>query len=64
MKNLLESVDEAQIREVFGKFGEITSVSIKEPETTPSHITQKTKYGFINFKTHDEAKKVLDRVQQ
>lgn len=54
-------MDEAVLREVFSAQGEITSVAVKEPAQVPSHVTSKTKFAFINFKTHEEAKRALER---
>jgi len=51
MKNLLESVDEEQVSEVFKQFGEITSVAVKSPSSQPANISAKTKFAFVNFKT-------------
>lgn len=49
MKNLLEEVEEENLKKLFEECGVVTSVCVKSPEYTPPHITQKTKYGFINY---------------
>lgn len=63
MKNLNESVDQTQLQEVFSKHGTLTSVAIKEPTSVPSHIQTKTKYAFVNYSNHEEAKRVLDKLK-
>lgn len=62
-KNLDQSVDEALLKEVFATVGEITSALVKEPATVPSHVQNKTKFAFMNFKTHEEAKKALEKAK-
>ena len=55
MKNLLETVDEAQLIKAFGKFGSIKSVAVRMPVKIPAHITQRTQMGFVNFQTESIA---------
>jgi len=55
IKSLLESVTEERLKEVFGKFGNITSLVARSvaPPFLPNGQT--LKYAFINYKTADEA---------
>lgn len=64
LKNLLEEVDEAKLREVYGQFGTMTSVCVKSPAHRPSHITTKTNFGFINFQQESEAASALAAVKE
>jgi len=49
VKNLLETVEEDQLKEAFSQFGNITSAAVKLPTSVPTSIQNKTKFGFINF---------------
>lgn len=49
MKNLVEEVQEDTLKSLFEDFGPVTSTCIKTPSHTPTHVTTKTKFGFINY---------------
>ena len=59
IKSLLETVTEEKLREVFSKFGTITSLLART--VTPPFLPngQMLKYAFINYKTADEATNAL-----
>lgn len=63
LKNLNDQVDDKSLALVFGQCGEITSVAVREPSNVPTHISNKTKFAFMNFKSHDEAKRALEKVK-
>jgi len=56
-KNLPKSVDEEKLKQLFSKFGEITSSVIVFDEQKLSRG-----FGFINYKTHEEAKKAVEEM--
>lgn len=58
VKNIdLEATDD-DFRELFGKYGEITSATIsRDPETGKSRG-----FGFVNYSTHDSAQKAVDEM--
>lgn len=59
IKSLLETVTEEKLREVFKKYGVITSICLKEcqPPFVPNGQILKT--GFMNFKTSEMAQEAL-----
>lgn len=59
IKSLLESVTEDRLKEVFGKFGTITSLVARSvaPAFLPNGQTMK--YAFVNYRTADEATNAL-----
>lgn len=70
IKSLKSSVTETDLKQVFSKWGDVTSVCIKEgksyPHQPPFHMgfqqTQPTgtvRFGFINFARHEDAEKAL-----
>lgn len=62
MKSLKEDVTEEVLRNVFGKYGEVTSIGLKEATKIPKLLQDKgikLKFGFINFNNSDEAKNAL-----
>jgi polyadenylate-binding protein len=59
VKSLVETADEEQIRTVFAKYGEITSVCIKTCNPIYTFNAQNLKFAFINFKTEQEATSAL-----
>ena len=63
VKNLLETVEEEQLREVFSQFGNITSAAVKMPVSVPSSVQNKTKFGFINFQNEQMAQQAMNAVQ-
>lgn len=56
VKNFDESVDEAALRELFGKYGEITSVKIAKTPDDKSAC-----FGFVNFTKPEDAALVIIR---
>jgi len=54
VKNFDQSVNEDQLRELFGKFGDITSLKISKNNEGAS-----AGFGFVNFKQADEAAKAV-----
>lgn len=59
VKSLLETVTEERLKEVFSKFGTITSVAMRscQPPFLPNGQT--LKFAFINYKTADDATNTL-----
>lgn len=59
VRSLLETVTDEQLKEVFGKFGVITSLLSRScaPNFLPNGQT--LKFAFINYKTADEASNAL-----
>lgn len=55
MKNLLEEVEEETLLKVLGEHGHITSHKIDAPKHTPSHISTKTKFAFVNYQQESMA---------
>lgn len=55
MKNLLDTVNEEQLRKAFEKFGVVKSAAVRMPMKVPAHVTQKTQMGFVNFQTESMA---------
>jgi polyadenylate-binding protein len=55
VKNIDSTVDENDLTDLFSKHGDIVSVSL--PKATPVGVSKG--YGFVNFKTHDDAVKAL-----
>lgn len=66
-KNLLTEVTKEQLQAAFSQYGEILSCAVKsppEPKTDATAAQSKnlkieTKFGFINFKEKDDARKAL-----
>lgn len=58
VKNIDPEVTEDEFRELFGKYGEITSATIaRDPETGKSRG-----FGFVNYSTHDSAQAAVDNL--
>jgi len=57
IKNIDENITDDQLRTAFEKFGKITSLVIQKDEEGKSKG-----FGFINYETHDEAKKAVDEM--
>lgn len=55
IKNLPLDMDEAGLKDMFGKYGQITSAVISTGEDGKSKG-----FAFINYSTHEEAKKAVD----
>ena len=64
IKSLLETVTKEQIQELFGKFGEITSIFLKP--NTPHFLPngQIVQSAFVNFKTPEEASNALMKAKK
>lgn len=62
IKSLREDVTEEQVKQIFLKYGEVTSVGIKEATRIPKILADKgikLKFGFINFANTEAAKEAL-----
>jgi len=60
VKHLDKSVNDERLREMFEKFGKITSAVI-----TKDLQTEEPKgFGFVNFETHEDAKKAVDEMNE
>jgi len=57
IKNIDENITDEQLRAAFEKFGKITSLVIQKDDEGKSKG-----FGFINYETHDEAKKAVDEM--
>lgn len=59
LKSVMETVTEEKIREIFSKYGTITSLAVKscQPPFLPNGQT--LKFAFINYKTADDATNAL-----
>jgi len=57
VKNLSTSMDEQQLREMFGKYGTITSAAISKDDKGSSKG-----FAFINFQSNEEAQKAVDEL--
>ena len=55
IKSLKGTVTEEQIREAFGKYGNITSTCLREAKPVPFRPVENLKFGFINFSNGSEA---------
>lgn len=56
--NLPLSATEADLRLKFGRFGTVESVTIVADATTG----RRTRYGFVNMETEDEARAAISRL--
>ncbi|KAI8967589.1 hypothetical protein BDF20DRAFT_900199 [Mycotypha africana] len=59
VKNLDESVDDEKLKEMFSKYGPITSAVIQKDEEGKSKG-----FGFVNFENHEEAQKAVDELNE
>ncbi|KAI8364239.1 hypothetical protein BD560DRAFT_403389 [Blakeslea trispora] len=59
VKNLDESVSDEQLKEMFGKYGPITSAVIQVDEENKSKG-----FGFVNFENHEDAQKAVDALNE
>ncbi|OBZ85089.1 Polyadenylate-binding protein, cytoplasmic and nuclear [Choanephora cucurbitarum] len=59
VKNLDESVSDEQLKEMFGKYGPITSAVIQVDEEGKSKG-----FGFVNFEDHEDAQKAVDALNE
>lgn len=57
VKNLDESVDDAELRKVFEPFGTVTSLVVQRDAEGKSRG-----FGFVNFEDHDAAAKAVDEM--
>jgi len=57
VKNLSKTVGDEGVREIFGKFGKITSAVLSKDEQG-----QSKGFGFINFEKHEEAQAAVDEM--
>jgi polyadenylate-binding protein len=56
VKNIPQDWDEIKFSEVFGQFGKVTSVALRQAGDKHSGL----KYGFVNFETHEEASHAVE----
>jgi polyadenylate-binding protein len=59
VKNLDESVTDEELRDMFGKYGAITSALIQVDEEGKSKG-----FGFVNFEKHEDAQKAVDALNE
>ncbi|KAJ3177049.1 Protein phosphatase PP2A regulatory subunit B [Gaertneriomyces sp. JEL0708] len=59
VKNLDTEVSEEEFTEMFGKFGEITSITLSKDQNGVSRG-----FGFVNYASHDEAKAAVDEMHE
>jgi polyadenylate-binding protein len=59
VKNLDENLSDAELANVFNKFGEITSCVVSKDETGKSKG-----FGFVNFRTHEAATAACDKLHE
>ena len=64
IKSLIDTVTEEQLREIFAKFGEITSICLKVSSPAFLPNGQSLKCAFINFKTAEEASDALMKAKK
>jgi len=57
IKNLSPDVSDDQFRELFEKYGDVTSSSVARDETGKSR-----QFGFVNFTTHEAAAKAVEEL--
>jgi polyadenylate-binding protein len=62
VKNLNEDVTENEFKEMFEKFGPITSFVLKSYEDGAKKGFPSTKYGFVNYETPEAAKGAVDEM--
>lgn len=60
VKHLDKSVDDDKLREMFEKFGKITSAVITKDDQTG----ESKGFGFVNFEQHEDAKKAVDEMNE
>lgn len=60
VKNMPKAVNEQRMRELFGKFGKITSAVIKVKRNEAKG--EEKAFGFINYDTHEEAARAVDEM--
>lgn len=61
IRSLLHFVSEEKVKEVFGKYGPISSCALKEKDIPAGSSTVKAKYGFINFEKAQDAKDAFSK---
>ena len=61
IKSLKEDVTEAQLREVFEKWGDVTSICIKDAK---NQISKDLKFGFVNYQTREQATKAYTEAKK
>lgn len=61
VKNMPKNMTEERFREVFGKFGTITSLIIRVMKNEQKGGEEKA-FGFANYANHDEAAKAVDEM--
>jgi len=57
VKNLVKTIDEPKLKELFAVFGEITSIFLASGDNGISKG-----FGFINYKEHDAARKAVEEM--
>lgn len=57
IKNLQTDVTEAEFRELFEKYGKVTSAVV-----TKDNEGKSKGFGFVNFEKHEEARKAVDEL--
>lgn len=64
IRSLLSSVTEAQVQQVFSKFGKITSCRLKEKNVKSSGGDCVAKFGYINFEKPEEAQEAYTKAKK
>jgi hypothetical protein len=67
VRSLKRETTEEQIRAVFGKYGEISSLSLKEATNIPKILLDQNiimKFAFVNYKTAEGAKKAFSEAKK
>ncbi len=59
IKSLKEDVTQEKLKEVFSKFGEITSVYITKTSKKPKYVEKHLKFGFVCFKKVTDASNAI-----
>ena len=59
VKNLDETIDEAELEKLFSAFGKITSSSLSRDTEGKSKG-----FGFVNFENHEDAQKAVDEMNE
>jgi len=60
VKHLDKAVDDDKLKEMFSKFGKITSAVITKDDQTG----ESKGFGFVNFETHEDAKNAVDEMNE
>lgn len=62
VKNIPTEVDENELRELFSKYGTITSLVISRDNNDPSNASRG--FGFVNFEKHEDARAAVDNLNE